>query len=241
MQYLDMLTRLGIGSAHPGGFAATLEQLERYPLPKGTRILEVGCGTGRTSCYLARQGFQVTGLDLRPDMLAKAAARSSAEQLEVQWVQGDITDLPFDDGTFDVVLAESVTSFASIPAALGEYYRVLSPEGTLYDREVAAFPSMSAESREKLSEFFGFNQLFTLDDWEAALSTSRFVRYELLERSLFQEHLGEDQINHPDMLQFADGMAFLDPTLWETSMRHDELIEQHKTQLGYTLIRAFKG
>ncbi|MEK8132182.1 class I SAM-dependent methyltransferase [Paenibacillus filicis] len=241
MQYLDMLSRLGIGSAHPGGFAATLEQLERYPLAEGSRILEVGCGTGRTACHLTRQGYQVTGLDLRPDMLAKAAARSAAEQLRVEWVQGDITALPFENDTFDVVLAESVTSFAPIADALGEYGRVLRPGGTLYDREVVAFPGMSAESREKLCGFFGFNGLHTEDDWLAALTASPFIRYELLEQSLFQEHLGEDQIKHPDLQQIPDGSAFFDPALWEISLQHDELIHQHKTQLGYALIRAIKG
>jgi SAM-dependent methyltransferase len=241
MQYLDMLTRLGIGSAHPGGFSATLEQLERYPLAEGAKILEVGCGTGRTACYLARQGYRVTGLDLRPEMLAKAAARSAAEQLSVDWVQGDITALPFEDGSFDVVLAESVTSFARITEALSEYSRVLRSGGTLYDREVIAFEGLSAESREKLCGFFGFSGMYDEQDWLNALAASAFSSFELLERSLFQEHLGEDQLKHPDLQQIADGTAFLDPKMWEISMRHDELIEQHKSQLGYALIRAVKG
>ncbi|SDE36781.1 Methyltransferase domain-containing protein [Paenibacillus sp. UNCCL117] len=241
MRYLDMLTRLGIGSAHPGGFAATLTQFERYPLPAGGRILEVGCGTGRTACYLARLGYRVTGLDLRSEMLGKAAKRSAAEQLDIEWVEGSITALPFAADSFDVILAESVTNFAPIPDALGEYYRVLRAGGKLYDREVIALPHMPEPSRQDLSEFFGFDRLYTEDGWLEALAATRFARYEILERSLFDEHLGEDQIKHPDLQQITDGSAFLDPALWEISLRHDELIQQHQTELGYALICAVKG
>ena len=42
MNYIDMISKLGIGNAHPGGFAATLAQLERYPLRSGDHVLEVG-------------------------------------------------------------------------------------------------------------------------------------------------------------------------------------------------------
>ncbi|UUZ83362.1 hypothetical protein LJK88_05535 [Paenibacillus sp. P26] len=42
MSYLDMVAKLGVGGAHPGGFEATLEQLQRFPIPPGSRVLDVG-------------------------------------------------------------------------------------------------------------------------------------------------------------------------------------------------------
>lgn len=240
MRYLEMLTRLGVGSAHPGGFAATLEQLQRYPLPPGSRILEVGCGTGRTACYLARSGYQVTGLDLRPEMLVKAAARSASEQLQIDWVEGSVTALPFANDTFDVVLAESVTNFTSIPEALAEYCRVLRPGGTLYDREVLALTGLMETGKRMLSDFFEFGSLFSEEEWLSALSAAGFQHFELLERSLFEEHMSKDLIKHPDMHQMMDREAIMDPALWRISLQHDELIEQFRDHLGYALVRAEK-
>ena len=69
---LDMLAKLGVGNAHPGGFGETIEQLKNYPIEKGKRVLEVGCGTGRTACFLAEQGCEVTAVDIRPEIIAKA-------------------------------------------------------------------------------------------------------------------------------------------------------------------------
>ena len=73
MNYIHMLSRLGMGSAHPGGFEATLRMLKNYPIQPGSRILEVGCGTGRTACHLSEMGYQVTAIDLNENMIKKPA------------------------------------------------------------------------------------------------------------------------------------------------------------------------
>ena len=143
MNYLDMLARLGVGNAHPGGYTATLEQLQQWPIPKSSSVLEVGCGTGITACYLAQNGLEVTGLDVRPDMLVKAKQRANELGVKVHYELGDVQCLPFDANTFDVVLAESVSIFTNTRIALSEYFRVLSPGGTLYDREMIAMRSIS--------------------------------------------------------------------------------------------------
>ncbi|GAE08518.1 ubiquinone/menaquinone biosynthesis methyltransferase UbiE [Paenibacillus sp. JCM 10914] len=75
MNYINMLSKLGMGSAHPGGFEATLRMLKNYPIQSNSRILEVGCGTGRTSCHLAGLGYEVTAVDLNENMIKKARKR----------------------------------------------------------------------------------------------------------------------------------------------------------------------
>lgn len=65
-------------------------------------VLELACGTGRITLPIARQGVDITGLDLMPSMLAQAEVKSGAEGLKVRWVQGDYRD--YDLGQrFDLV------------------------------------------------------------------------------------------------------------------------------------------
>ncbi|MCZ8515570.1 methyltransferase domain-containing protein [Paenibacillus filicis] len=235
MNYLDMITKLGVGSAHPGGFEATLEQLRRFPLPQGCRVLEVGCGTGRTACHLAGLGYDITGMDLRPEMLAKARRRAEKEELTVNFVQGDITSMPFADESFDVVLAESVTNFASIAAALSEYSRVLAPGGVLYDREVMQLKPIPEPSYGALMSFFGFGGLLTADGWQEQLQANGFSEVQIWNPSEFGSNLTEDQTLHPDELQMIDRNAFLDPLVWQTTIEHDDLIQSNRGMLGYAL------
>ncbi|WKL04724.1 methyltransferase domain-containing protein [Paenibacillus amylolyticus] len=134
MDYHDMLARLGEGSAHPGGFLATLKLLESLSLPVDSHILEIGCGTGRTACYLAKRGYQVTAIDLNRQMLDKAVRRARRERVDVRFVQADVASLPFPENHFDMVFVESVTIFTPWRSALTEYRRVLKPAGLLVDR-----------------------------------------------------------------------------------------------------------
>jgi SAM-dependent methyltransferase len=62
-------------------------------LPPG-RALDLGCGTGTDSPYLARHGWDVTGVDLVPEALAIARRKAAAAGVSVRFVQGDVTHLP---------------------------------------------------------------------------------------------------------------------------------------------------
>ena len=77
--------------------------LELFPIPKGARILDVGCGTGRHSVELAKRGFEVTGLDLTPAMLEIARAKAEAAGVRVNFLHGNASAFAF--GTpFDVAI-----------------------------------------------------------------------------------------------------------------------------------------
>src|SRR5260370_209411 len=73
----------------------TLAELEfflsLFPLAKGSRILDGGCGTGRHSIEMAKRGFNVTGLDLSPGMLQVAQKNAAEAGVEVEWLNGDAT------------------------------------------------------------------------------------------------------------------------------------------------------
>ena len=241
MNYLEMLARLGVGSAHPGGFTATLEQLSQFPIPEGSKILDAGCGTGRTACYLAKQGHDVTGIDLLPAMVAKARRRACEEQVEVRFVQGDICALPFESGVFDVVLAESVTVFADAPRALAEYRRVLKPGGVLYDREIMAMGRMEPQDCRVICEFYGISGLMTPDQWVTLLSGAGFIGANVWKPSVFPENLWEDQIRHPDLMQHVDEDAWTDRRIWEISFRYDDIMQKYRHLIGYGVAIGTNG
>jgi len=104
--------------------------------PPRARVLEVGCGPGHLSIALARDhGLLVTGLDLDPAMIERA--RSNAEghahtvESKPEFVLGDVAALPFDDGSFDLVVSTLSMHHWSEPAAgLAEIARVMRLGGS---------------------------------------------------------------------------------------------------------------
>src|SRR5204863_875878 len=96
----------------------------------GARVLEVGCGRGGGCSYLARyqQPASVLGIDFSAKAIAFCNRVHAVPGLTFQ--QGDAESLPCETGTFDVVLnVESSHCYGSVPAFLGEVFRVLRPGG----------------------------------------------------------------------------------------------------------------
>ena len=74
--YMDLLSKLGIGGAHPGGIKATEIMLKGEPINQDTVILDAGCGTGQTSAYLYNNYHaNMIALDAHPLMVQKAKER----------------------------------------------------------------------------------------------------------------------------------------------------------------------
>lgn len=99
----------------------------------GQTVLDVGTGTGVVAITARRVGASVTGLDLTPELLARA--RESAVLANVNnivWREGDAESLPFADASFDIVLSQFGHMFAPRPEiATREMLRVLKRGGRL--------------------------------------------------------------------------------------------------------------
>lgn len=104
--------------------------------PPPSRILDLGCGTGWTSLFLARRGHEVTGQDIAPDMIAAAEAARDREALaNLRFVSSDYESLAF-DGEFDGALFfDSLHHAVDEEAALAGAYRALRPGGVLVTHE----------------------------------------------------------------------------------------------------------
>jgi len=73
------------------------------PRNKPGKALDIGCGTGVYSVYLAKQGYQVTGLDFIPKALEMAEKRRQMENVKINWVQADLLDWQTTE-RFDLIL-----------------------------------------------------------------------------------------------------------------------------------------
>lgn len=98
--------------------------------PRDIKILDLGCGGGRTTVVLHNLGFDITGLDIAENLIE----RLHSSYPDIKAVVGDAAQLPFDNSTFDIVLFSHNSLDCLYPKsqrakALEEISRVLKPQG----------------------------------------------------------------------------------------------------------------
>ena len=106
--------------------------VEACGIGSGMRVLDVAAGTGNASIPAAERGATVTASDLTPELLEAGRRRAEAEGLELEWVEADAENLPFDDESFDVVMSSIGAMFAPRHQDVAdELVRVCRPGGTI--------------------------------------------------------------------------------------------------------------
>jgi ubiquinone/menaquinone biosynthesis C-methylase UbiE len=123
-----------------GDYAAVAERIsdagelivERARIEPGMDVLDVACGTGNATIPAARAGARVTGLDFAPALLEIARERCADAMVEIDFVEGDAQELPFDDASFDRVVSVFGHMFApDHRRTADEMKRVLRPGGAI--------------------------------------------------------------------------------------------------------------
>ncbi len=172
-----------------GGAAAELP-----PLPAGSRVLECGCGNGKTLAAMAARGWDAVGVDISPAAVSLVRTHSCTA------VCGDIAALPFSDGSFDAVFCWHVLGHLSAslwPAAAAEMRRVLVPSGSIFfkgfsrrdlrcgkGREVAPYSYLRGDGivthyfdEADIHEVFGRGAL-TRVSWKMRVRGTEYLREE---------------------------------------------------------------
>ncbi len=118
-----------------------LDQLLKGRYPAGTRVLDAGCGEGRNIVYFLNQGYSVHGVDINTDairMLHFILGTTYPDCPKSNFVESPVEDMPFPDGTFDLVISSAVLHFAQnhnhFRAMFAEMVRVMAPQGQLFVR-----------------------------------------------------------------------------------------------------------
>lgn len=108
-----------------------IPEIARFERWGGRDILDAGCGIATDGARFARAGARYTGLDQSRTALDLAGRRFELEELEGQFVQGSVSDLPFPDRSFDLVYSHGVVHHVpDTEKAISEFHRVLRSGGT---------------------------------------------------------------------------------------------------------------
>ena len=106
--------------------------VEACRIGAGMRVLDVAAGTGNASIPAALAGAEVTASDLTPELLEAGSKRAQEAGVELDWVEADAEDLPFEDASFDVVMSSIGAMFAPMHQQVAdELVRVCRPGGTV--------------------------------------------------------------------------------------------------------------
>ena len=163
---------------HLGGFDATEALIDLCPIHADSSVIDIGCATGKTACFLARRyGCKVLGVDILSAMVERAKERARVEGItrKVEFMVGDAQELPLGDDVFDVVLGEFITGLVrDKESAVKEYVRVAKPGGTIALNEAAWLKTPPpTEIIGFLADAVGFkNELFTTEGWKDLLERS---------------------------------------------------------------------
>jgi SAM-dependent methyltransferase len=134
----------------PGNPLISIEQPVAWELvdamPPGL-ALDAACGTGRHTAHLVERGHEVTGVDGSPEMLELARARAP----EARYLEGDLRELPVDDGEFDLaVCALALGHCDDVRAPVAELARAVRPGGSIVLSDL--HPAMSVAGGQALFE-----------------------------------------------------------------------------------------
>jgi ubiquinone/menaquinone biosynthesis C-methylase UbiE len=166
-----------------------IPEVVRFPAWRGRDVLEAGCGIATDGVQFARAGSRYTGVDFSSTALDLARRRFELEGVEGSFVQCSVTDLPFPDGSFDLVYSNGVIHHEPrTEQVVSEFHRVLRPGATalvmVYHRDSFNYRFSIMTVRRSLAA------LLSLPGVAAAVSKATGEHRDVLQghRELLSEH-----------------------------------------------------
>ncbi|MDC2866567.1 class I SAM-dependent methyltransferase [Bacillus sp. BP-3] len=229
--YLDFLAAFGVGSAHPGGFTLTKQLLAQLSLGPYTKLLEIGCGTGRTASYIVKQhGSVVSAVEMNETMVEKAKKRWNKDGVNIELIKGSAEALQFHDEAFHIVLGESVLAFTNKRKAIDECYRVLQRGGVLLVIEMVTEQHLSVREEEQIITLYGMEQLLTEQEWTALFQEAKFTTVRVVGGGTIAETISA-HVEQPEW----DISDYISQDLYDSWIAHEQILQQYKHRLGHRI------
>lgn len=210
------------------------------PIETGTRVLDIGCGTGSVAIAAARAGGDVTGVDITPTLLEQARENAEiAGYPDVRWYEADATAMPFETDRYAVTMSNLGHMYADPPSeTTDELVRVTAPDGhvaftawtpsSLYPTMAQTFlPYLSAADAPDISNppFFWGEPSIVSDRLEPTVEELQFETAAALYPALSPTH-------------FLDETLYLSGTFNELIKRVDE---SDRADLRSDLVDVIQG
>ncbi|MCJ7432199.1 MAG: class I SAM-dependent methyltransferase [Anaerolineales bacterium] len=164
----EMMYSCGVEILHPGGLEKTFEMADDCKINKDSKVLDIGSGKGNTAiCLAEKYGCSITGVDMSKDMVdyANSAVEKKGLSQKISFLNHDAQELPFDDGTFDVVFAECSTVLMDKEKAFKEFIRVAKPGGHVGDLEMTWKKDPDKKTIDGAYKLWGGFSTKTFDGW----------------------------------------------------------------------------
>lgn len=169
------------------------DPVARALLKPGETVLDLGSGGGIDAIIAARlvgDGGRVYGLDMTPDMIELARENAAlAACNNVEFLQGNIEEIPLPDGSVDVVISNCVINFCENKRrVMEEAYRVLKPGGRFVVSDIVALSPIPSASYDDLCKLVGCtNGMSSIDEYRDILSGIGFADSRVDPKTVYTE------------------------------------------------------
>ena len=183
-----MAQHVGLSVLHPGGFEATNELANRCGFDEDKNIIDIACGKGTTSIYLAKRfGCKVIGIDFSERLIeeAKHLAKKSRVENLVSFQVADALDLPFSEGEFDGAVSQAMLVLVDDKKkAIKEARRVMKQGGRAGWVELSWKKEPTKEFLDKVSNeicAYCMANVEIYEGWKALFSEAGFKKIDVFQ------------------------------------------------------------
>ncbi|SCZ02348.1 class I SAM-dependent methyltransferase [Alkaliphilus peptidifermentans] len=243
-----MTKHVGMTILHPGGFHATRRLIEKCHIDKNTYVVDIACGKGTTSIYLAENyGCKVVGIDISEELIldAKTLAKRKGVEHLVNFYVGDALDLPFSDNTFDVAISQAMLVLVNDKKkSIEESVRVVKSNGYIGWLELSWKKEPDSQFLRDISDVicaYCMTNVETFSGWEELFKDSRVK--ELQTEKFDMQFSAMDKMFKEE--GFANTIRIMMKYLFNSDIRKrmiqlEKFFKEHQDVCGYGIFTAKK-